>query len=216
MGTALTDITCTLLMTAIGVLLGWWLRRLSAGSAQRTQAPMAGLDGASTLESQPHVDRLTGLSCRAAFEDDVQRRVAEWKRVRTPVSILLVRIDDFQEIVRRRRSPASRVLLAAMSQFLRAVVREMDHVARYDEYTFGIILPGATYENALAVGDRIAQAVSRCRLPLDGGELRFSVSTGTSHVKPGDGAADLLRRAETDLESGVRPPRNRKHAVKQG
>ena len=49
------------------------------------------------LESDVLLDELTQVANRRAFEYELQRRLIEWKRQRTPLSLLMIDIDFFQE-----------------------------------------------------------------------------------------------------------------------
>ena len=204
MGFMLAEFTWPLLLASVGVLVGWWLRRWSKvadGPARRMarrnkcEAALAQGGGAGI-----HIDQQTGLSSRAVFIDDVQRRVAEHKRTGAPLSIMLIRIDAFDRIVKRRGERAANVLLVAMSQFLRAMLRDMDHIARFGEDTFGIVIPGANMENAKRVSDRLSRGVSCCRLPLDDGDLTFSITAGIAEIGAGDTAKGVLDRAQASMD----------------
>jgi diguanylate cyclase len=48
-------------------------------------------------ESEARTDSLTGLSNRRAFDDEFKRRVNEWERKGTPVSLVLLDIDFCEE-----------------------------------------------------------------------------------------------------------------------
>jgi len=77
-------------------------------------------------------DRQTRLSNRQAFVEDVHRRLAEWKRTRNPLSLILLYIDDLDGIRARLGGTGEHVAIQAATQFLQAAMREMDHVARFD------------------------------------------------------------------------------------
>ncbi len=213
MGSDFAEITWPFVLAGIGVVAGWWLRHWAKSSSMRLEdfpsSVVVPRPSAARLPEPamgPHVDPLTGLSCRAALVDDVRRRVAEWKRTGIDLSVILVRIDGFDQIVRRRGRVASDVLLKAMSEFLRASLREMDHVARYDGCIFGVLLPCVNHENALRIAERIAHQVASSPLKLGRRELALSVSTAVAHIQEGDSSEAIFARAEQALAGGRAAP----------
>lgn len=212
MGSDFAEITVPFVLAGIGVVAGWWLRRWAKSSARveaiqsRELGPRPSGAELPSSAMRPHVDPVTGLSCRAALMDDVQRRVAEWKRTGIDLSVLLVRIDGFDQIVKRRGRVASDVLLKAMSEFLCASLREMDHVARYDGCIFGVLLPCVNHQNALRIAERIARQVASSPLKLGRREIALSVSTGVAHIQEGDSSEAIVARAEQSMAGGRAVP----------
>ena len=47
--------------------------------------------------SEARTDALTGLPNRRAFDEDLVRRMAEWRRYRRPLSIVMVDVDHFKQ-----------------------------------------------------------------------------------------------------------------------
>ena len=150
-------------------------------------------------EPEGYRDNIAGVLDRQGFVAEIDRRIAEWKRGGTPLSVLLVEVDKYQEIVSRHGDMAGEVVLRAASQFLKAAMREMDHIARYEEDTFGLLLPGAELMQTTAVAERLRTAIGRCTLPINGEKLTFTVSLGAAHSGQGDESMDLLKRAEASI-----------------
>ena len=148
-------------------------------------------------------DDLTGLSNRTAFYDDLNRRVAEWKRGGASLSVVLMQIDHFQDIALEHTDKAHHVVLRAAAQFLKATMRDMDHVARYDDDTFSILLPTAELANAIAIAERLRRAVGRCRLPFKRYELTFTASFGVAEAMQGDSTGRLLQRTKLALDTST-------------
>ena len=85
----------------------------------------------------------------------------------------------------------------------------MDYVARYDDVTFGLLLPSAALEDATAIAERLRIATSCCKLPLADGELQFSVSVGIVEAQRGDDSIALLQRADATLTAAIEHGGNR-------
>jgi GGDEF domain-containing protein len=192
------------LLAGLGVLIGWWLRRWSEESIRRaarnksgTPAPAMG-DGPTT-EDRPEFR----LSSRRAFFDDVRRRVSQYQRSPIPFSVLLFRFDAFDP---HRESGLPIDFLAALPNVIGAVLRDMDHIAQYDERTLGVMLPGVIEENGSVVAQRLSQAMREFHLPLAEEKWTMSVAVAVTQVQPGEAAEDLLERAETTLDDKTRRP----------
>ncbi|MCA9123126.1 MAG: diguanylate cyclase [Planctomycetales bacterium] len=149
-------------------------------------------------------DRISGLSDQVSFRNDIDRRIAEWKRGGATLSVLLVEVDKYDAILDAYGDKAREVVLRAAAQFLKAAMREMDHIARYDDHIFGLLLPGAEVTETSSVAERLRTAIARCSLPLNGEKVTFTVSLGSAEVTENDTDATLLARAETSLEAAKR------------
>jgi diguanylate cyclase len=153
-------------------------------------------------ESLPNVDS------RPAFFDDLIRRLAQWRRGGTPLTLLLVQVDAYARIVGDHGPDAGEVVLRVTSQLINASMREMDHVARLGEETFAVLLPGFLLRDGLTVGQRLRQAVERCRLPRKAKTSWFTVSVGVVEANDGDDLRRILRRARGALTAAVNQGRN--------
>ncbi len=156
--------------------------------------------GKSSKKTATWVAEIAG---RQEFCEDLSRRVAEWKRGGVPVSTLLLHIDDLETITREQSENATSLVLRTTSQFLEASMREMDHVARFDDDTFALMLPNTSFEDAASVGDRLRFAISRCEVPIPDGSLAFTISVGVAVLSNGDNSGSLLSRAKTSLEQAI-------------
>jgi diguanylate cyclase (GGDEF)-like protein len=146
-------------------------------------------------------ERTSGISSREVFLADVQRRMSERKRGGAPVSVLLVEVDRLQELEAQYGNKAGEVALRAAAQFLKASMRDMDHISLFADRVFGLLLPGAGINEVGIVSERIRAAIERCELPLHGESLPFSVSMGAAEVIPGEDLQTFVARAEGSLEA---------------
>jgi len=143
------------------------------------------------------------MSNRASFHDDVVRRVAEWKRGGSRVSLAMVEIDDMTRMLAVHGAAALDVAMRATGQLLLSAMRDMDHIARYDKETYALLMPSAGLEDAANVAERIRSAASRFVLPMTNGKLRFTVSVGVAEASISDTADKLLQRAEQALDAAT-------------
>ncbi|MEO8495535.1 MAG: diguanylate cyclase [Planctomycetota bacterium] len=158
-------------------------------------------------------DRISGVSDRASFLSDVDRRIAEWSRGGATLSVLLVEIDNYDGIIESHGEKAREVVVRAAAQFLKAAMREMDHIARYNDRVFGLLLPGTEVTEASSVAERLRTAIARCSLPINKVKLTFTVSLGAAEVAENDTDESLLARAASSLESARESGGNRSFAT---
>ena len=133
-----------------------------------------------------------GMADRPEFSLVLGRRLAEWRRGGEPPAVVLVRIDDYPNIVVRHGRPAGLMVLRATAQFLLAAVRDMDMVAEYDETTFALLLPGADLGNVVHICERVREAIARCELSAPTGRISFTVSVSGVVTQKSDETQMLL------------------------
>lgn len=157
-------------------------------------------------------DTLTGLPTGMAFEEDVRRRIAERKRGGPPVTAIFARIDNFAELSSRFGAGTDDTVLRAVTQFLRAAMREMDHVARYDQDLFALLLPSTTLSDATLVAERLRRAIARCRLPIGTEQyVQFTVSLGLAEAGRSDSPERLIELVTDAMRASVAAGGNQSH-----
>ena len=124
------------------------------------------------------------------------------------VTILLC-VDGCEDIAREYGHAACKMALGVAAQAIRERLREMDLVARYSDFTFGMVLPDATLRNAICIGERLRKAVKETVLELEEKSLQFTVSLGIVEAADGDEMATLVERACRQLEQAQQSGGNR-------
>jgi diguanylate cyclase (GGDEF)-like protein len=140
------------------------------------------------LQELVHVDGLTGVANRRAFD---ARLTEEWRRcqrLRAPLTILLIDIDHFKKFNDSMGHLAGDdVLKRAALAIAGALYRPGDLVARYGGEEFAVILPGSDVEGAITVAERIRQAVAGLKIPHPASTTapHLTISVGGTTAKPG-------------------------------
>ena len=127
--------------------------------------------------------------------------MAEYRRGGAIVSVLLVEIDDFEELQAKAGSRASQLVLRATAQFLKATMRDTDHVARFGDCKFALLLPGAGINETNSIAERLRAAVSTIELPVNGGLERYTISLGAAEVFGMQDRSGLIERAQQSLNA---------------
>jgi len=121
------------------------------------------------LQAYSVTDQLTGLYTEDCLRSKVGDEIGRADRYGIDVSLLLIEVDglkSFRETFGRHRGD---LLLSHLAQLLGISVRSTDVPARHSD-GFGLILPFASPERALATAERIRAIISEAQ--FEGDELQ--------------------------------------------
>ena len=169
-----------------------------ASAKQELQAQRQQLD---SYKVASLTDPLTGLGNRRNFDQELGRRFAQWSRLGTPLSVVLVDIDHFKQVNDRHGHAAGDAVLHEVAQTLAECVREMDIVARYGGEEFGMILPGTTLAEACPVAERVRGRIAARKFRYGDQNLSVTVSAGLAEALPNADREDLMARTDAALYS---------------
>lgn len=172
---------------------------------QETQQTLAAAN--ERLHALATTDGLTGLINHRAFQERLE---AEWNRHRregTPLSLILLDVDNFKSYNDVYGHPAGDEVLRSVAQILRSSGRESDVVGRYGGEEFVVIAPNTDAAGSVELAERLRAAV-------EGGNWRVRPVTGsfgTSTVQALDVAtpAALIAQADEALYRSKHEGKNR-------
>ncbi|MBC7106374.1 MAG: PAS domain S-box protein, partial [Firmicutes bacterium] len=151
------------------------------------------------LERMVRTDPLTGLGNRLAFQEALEREVHRAKRYLTPLSLLIIDVDNFKAINDSLGHPAGDRALARLGKLLVANCRRSDLLFRIGGDEFAALLVSSGEEEAQAVADRLRRRITaetvlgpRVALPV---ALSVGAATLDSWREPLD-AEELIRLAD--------------------
>jgi diguanylate cyclase (GGDEF)-like protein len=134
-------------------------------------------------------DSLTGLPNRRSWDERLATGVGYAGSTGTPLAVAILDLDCFKPFNDERGHQAGDRLLVAAGAGWAARLRRGDTVARYGGDEFGILLPGATLEDALAVLHRVRRATP----------LGQTCSIGVAAWDGAESGAELVSRADAAL-----------------
>ena len=105
-------------------------------------------------------DGLTGLLNHAAMQVRVREEIARAKRDGTPLSYVIVDLDDFKHVNDVRGHQAGDEVLRQVAEVLQAALRPDDQVARYGGDEFVLLLPGTDEAGARITAERVRDAIA--------------------------------------------------------
>jgi diguanylate cyclase len=161
--------------------------------------------------AEARTDPLTQLPNRRAFDDEIHRRIAEWRRRKAPCGLMMVDVDHFKAINDRHGHPFGDRALKAIADVLVDTVRETDIVTRFGGEEFAVILPATDEKGAMVAAERVRLAVEALAVETPEATVRVTVSLGLAVTREGDDAASLLARADEALYTSKQTGRNRGH-----
>jgi len=143
-------------------------------------------------------DDLTGLYNARYLETRLREELRRAERYGVGLALILLEVDDFRAYTDTYGHRKADLLLGRLSDLLRLATRDTDIVARRGGGQFGVVLPLARLDEAVAVAQRICDTVAGA--PFEGDEVEPAVSITVScgvAVFPRDGSdgETLLRRA---------------------
>src|SRR5262249_43341180 len=156
-------------------------------------------------------DALTGVCNRRAFDDELNRRVAEWQRRKTMFSLVMLDVDHFKKFNDTHGHQAGDGVLKGVAKTLKDTLREMDFVARYGGEEFAAVLPVTNQSEALIAAERMRVAVEKAVFKFHGTELRVHCSFGVAQVLVDNTPAEMVRRADAALYQSKSAGRNCVH-----
>jgi diguanylate cyclase (GGDEF)-like protein len=183
----------------VPVLMAWLARAIihDAEALDSERQELSELYGRARQDSL--VDGLTGLGNHRAFQDELARQLEIASRQGTPLSLLLVDVDDLKSVNDTTGHAGGDRLLVAVGRVATIVLRRSDRAFRVGGDEFAILLPNSDVDTGLTVARRILASA------LGGGDPAnhidpFSLSIGVSAFPiPSTDSSYLYRNADAAL-----------------
>jgi len=149
-----------------------------------------------------HSDYLTNLWNHGYFQYLLQSEVEKAKATKSPLTLVMIDIDDFKIYNDTLGHQAGDKILKTLANLLRNQSRKMDYVCRYGGEEFTIILPQTDKKEAFLIAERIRMDIQKH--PFLNEEIfphkQLTVSLGMATF-PKDGLlpADLITTSDKSL-----------------
>jgi diguanylate cyclase (GGDEF) domain len=167
------------------------------------------------LARQALQDTLTGLYNRRYLNEFLENEIATLPRQPgTPrrLSLALLDVDDFKRINDTYSHQVGDRVLERIASILRAECRPSDVPCRYGGEEFVVVFPGTSGAEARGLCERLRAAIEEHDWETLQPGLRVTVSIGVGAGRTssgGNGAYDLLHRADMGLYRAKRSGKNR-------
>jgi two-component system chemotaxis family response regulator WspR len=132
-----------------------------------------------------NVDGLTGLNNRRFFDEFMAK---EWKRAqreKTPLSVLMIDIDNFKMFNDTAGHLAGDEVLRQVATVIReSFARPADLAARFGGEEFIVVLPNTPLEGAQHIANKIRAAVDQLKIAREGAQQNVTISIGVASTAP--------------------------------
>jgi len=156
-------------------------------------------------------DGLTGLYNRRYLEDALNRELHRAERSNTPVSVVMIDIDQFKHFNDKYGHDAGDFVLSAVARAITKNIRLSDIACRYGGEELAVVLSDANLESALERAEQLRLAIRGTNLTHMGQTLPGPTASFGVAVFPANGSkpADLLKAADQALYRAKQEGRDR-------
>jgi len=160
------------------------------------------------LKEEAIRDPLTNLYNRRFLEETLERELARAKRANSPLSIVMIDLDDFKRINDTYGHEMGDLILKELSSFLSAQIRIGDIACRYGGEEFLIVLPGTPLIVAQERVDEWRRLFIEKSFPARSEMIQISFSAGIG-TYPGHGdVSNLIATADMAMYEAKRLGKN--------
>jgi diguanylate cyclase (GGDEF)-like protein/PAS domain S-box-containing protein len=154
-------------------------------------------------------DALTGVHNRRYFLERGRTEFTRAMRLGRPLAVVAFDVDQLKAINDAYGHHAGDVVLQRVADTARTVLRQIDVLGRTDGEEFGLVLPEARLQEALAVAERLRTGIGRMPLMIGTTPLSVTASFGVAERRAGDSMFEaLLARADRALAAAKAAGRN--------
>jgi diguanylate cyclase (GGDEF)-like protein len=162
------------------------------------------------VAEQARTDALTGLPHHGAMMTALLAAIEHATAADEALGLAMIDLDDFKKVNDTHGHLAGDALLAAVAARLRAELRADASAYRYGGEEFAVLLPTTAQAELEAVGERVRLAIGEHPYPLSAElTLRASCSMGMTTRRRGEGATELIARADAALLDAKASGKNR-------
>jgi diguanylate cyclase (GGDEF)-like protein/PAS domain S-box-containing protein len=155
-------------------------------------------------------DALTQSSNRRHFFEGAHQAFEKALQQGTPLSFLMLDIDDFKVINDTYGHQEGDNVLQRIAESGRAALRRGDLFGRIGGEEFAAVFPGCTPDMALQVAERLQREIQRLSFKHDGQAFAITASQGLTSLVAGDQNVDsLFARADAAMYQAKREGKNR-------
>jgi diguanylate cyclase (GGDEF)-like protein/PAS domain S-box-containing protein len=157
----------------------------------------------SKLSAAGCLDTLTGVLNHAMIQAHLKEQLSLFIVYPVPFVVLCIAIDDLPKLRERFGQAAVDAALRVIAQTLENGLRPTDHIGRWLEQEFVVILTECGEAEVMKVGERLRKMALHAEVAFWGDKLHVTVSVGATTACDRDTVGTIMSRAEGALgESG--------------
>lgn len=144
------------------------------------------------LQEQAHRDPLTNLYNRRHFNEVSGSLFSMSRRGNSPLSILMIDIDDFKKINDTYGHHVGDLVIKSLSNIFLNTIRQSDIAIRYGGEEFLLLLTNTNSNNAHVIAEKLRKHVQNTTIKnFNTSDLNFTISLGLAEVKKDDTTIDV-------------------------
>jgi len=161
-------------------------------------------------------DHLTGLLNRRVMESALDREYKRAERYETPLSLILLDLDDFKAVNDRYGHDTGDEVLKYVARVFTDLSRETDIVARFAGDEFIIILPSTSFDEARKKIGRLQGYLKKNPLKLSDTTIPVSFSFGIATLQDHgvNSPTSLMKRADEKLYEAKKRTKETSRVIK--
>jgi diguanylate cyclase len=157
---------------------------------------------------QAHLDPLTGVFNRLAYDERLEQEYQRWKRYRGPLSLTVWDVDRFKRINDKYGHQAGDKVLKVIAKVLGSQLRATDFLCRYGGEEFVILLPETNLARALTVAEKLRAGIEAAEFRYRGELVKITASCGAAEFTGEETPDDVFARADKALYAAKESGRN--------
>ena len=154
------------------------------------------------------MDELTKCYVRRYFEQRVREEFSRAERQGSPLSLLMIDVDQFKEINDRYGHPVGDTVLKEIAATIKISLRTYDLLARLGGDEFAIVLPEVTFQDAYRVAEKIRNACAQLVFPGVQSNSTISIGIACYPLHHVNNVESLLKKADVALYKAKQLGRN--------
>jgi len=155
-----------------------------------------------------HEDQLTGTLNRRGMDDAFERELARADRLKSPLCVALLDVDNFKKLNDTLGHQAGDEALLHLVRVVKETLRPMDIIARFGGEEFVIILPDASLDEAISVMTRLQRELTKKFFLYKNQRVLITFSAGVALREAGEVPNSMIERADKAVYKAKEAGRN--------
>jgi diguanylate cyclase (GGDEF)-like protein len=151
-------------------------------------------------------DGMTGAFNRTFMERLIGDAINRSKRLKTPLSLLMIDVDHFKQINDTYGHRVGDEVLTSLAKLIDTSKRSTDYLGRWGGDELVLLLTGTNTQGAKLVAEKLRARVDGATFPQ---RNHVTISLGLSTYLEGENQAAFLERADASMYQAKRSGRNR-------
>jgi diguanylate cyclase (GGDEF)-like protein len=161
------------------------------------------------LRNYAEHDSLTNLYNRRIFLEFLHKNKSMPTRMKTPLSLLVLDIDNFKAINDNYGHLAGDEILIDFAKNVQNNLRKEDVIGRMGGEEFAIFLPSIPLEAAVTFAERLRTIIEAKPVLTSKGEINYTISIGITNIESHTSIEQALDAADSAMYEAKRSGRNK-------